>query len=307
MIRHISKRLLLLIPVVIGITLFIFFILSIAPGDPAQLVLGMDASAEDILAKRIEMGLDKPLLIRYIRYMGGVIRGDFGTSWISGYQVLPEFFSRLPNTIYLGTLAMIFAVVIGIPLGIAAAVRQNTAVDYFSLALALALFSLPAFWFGMITQVFFCLKLGWLPAAGAGSFRHFILPALTLGANVLASQLRMTRTSMLDVIKQDYIRTARAKGANERRVVLKHVLRNGMLPVVTQVGISYASCMGGSVVTEMVFSIPGIGSLLINAVKSRDVPVVMGTIIFVAVFVGVINLLVDLLYVYIDPRVKLAR
>ncbi len=158
----------------------------------------------------------------------------------------------------------------------------------------------------MIAQLIFCLRLGWFPAAGASTLRHFFLPALTLGANVLASQLRMTRTSMLDGIKQDFVRTARAKGASERRVVLKHVLRNGMLPVVTQVGISYASCMGGSVVTEMVFSIPGIGSLLINAVKSRDVPVVMGTIIFVAVVVGVINLLVDLLYMYIDPRIKLA-
>ena len=307
MLRYIFKRLLLLIPVVVGITLFIYVILSVAPGDPAKLVLGMDASAEDILAKRAEMGLDQPVVVQYIRYMGRVLQGDFGTSWLSGYQVLPEFLNRLPNTIFLGSLAMFFAVILGIPLGIVAAIRQNTVVDYFSLALALVLFSLPAFWFGMMAQIFFCLKLGWLPAAGVGSFRHFVLPALTLGANVLASQLRMTRTSMLDVVKQDFIRTARAKGASERRVVVKHVLRNGMLPVVTQVGISYASCMGGSVVTEMVFSIPGIGSLLINAVKSRDIPVVMGTIIFVAVFVGVINLLVDLLYAYIDPRVKLAK
>lgn len=214
---------------------------------------------------------------------------------------------RLPNTIILGTLAMAFAVLLGIPLGIVSAIKQNTVVDYFSLALAVILFSLPAFWFGMMAQLFFCLQLGWLPASGVGTPVHFILPGLTLGANVLASQLRMTRTSMLDVVKQDFIRTARAKGASERRVVLRHVLRNGMLPVVTQVGISYASCMGGSVVTESVFSIPGIGSLLINAVKSRDIPVVMGTIIFVALIVGVINLLVDLLYALIDPRVKLAK
>lgn len=202
---------------------------------------------------------------------------------------------------------MAFAVLLGIPLGIVSAIKQNSVIDYFSLALAVILFSLPAFWFGMMAQLFFCLQLGWLPASGVGTPAHFVLPALTLGANVLASQLRMTRTSMLDVVKQDFIRTARAKGASERRVVMKHVLRNGMLPVVTQVGISYASCMGGSVVTESVFSIPGIGSLLINAVKSRDIPVVMGTIIFVALIVGVINLLVDLLYALIDPRVKLAK
>lgn len=297
----------MLIPVVIGITLFIYVILSAAPGDPAQLILGMDASEEALIAKRQELGLDKPVIIQYFNYIAKVLKGDFGTSWLSGYEVLPEFLHRLPNTIALGSLSMAFAVIIGIPLGIISALRQNTVVDYFSLALAVILFSLPAFWFGMMAQLFFCLQLGWLPASGMGSFKHLILPGLTLGANVLASQLRMTRTSMLDVVKQDYIRTARAKGANERRVVMKHVLRNGMLPVITQVGISYASCMGGSVVTESVFSIPGIGSLLINAVKSRDIPVVMGTIIFVAVIVGVINLLVDLLYAVIDPRVKLAK
>ena len=307
MIKYVIKRLLFLIPVVIGITLFIYVILSAAPGDPAQLILGMDASEADLVALRAELGLDKPVLVQYFNYMLRVIQGDFGTSWLSGYKVLPEFLNRLPNTIALGTLAMVFAAVLGVLLGIVSAIRQNTAIDYFSLALAVLLFSLPAFWFGLMTQILFCLTLGWLPASGVGSARHFILPALTLGANVLASQLRMTRTSMLDVVKQDYIRTARAKGASERRVVLKHVLRNGMLPVITQVGISYASCMGGSVVTESVFSIPGIGSLLINAVKSRDIPVVMGTIIFVAVFVGVINLLVDLLYAWIDPRVKLAK
>lgn len=305
--KYVAKRLLLLIPVVIGITLFIYVILSAAPGDPAQLILGMDASEEELVAKRAELGLDQPVLVQYFNYLIKVLQGDFGASWLSGYQVLPEFLHRLPNTIILGTLAMAFAVLLGIPLGIVSAIKQNSVIDYFSLALAVILFSLPAFWFGMMAQLFFCLQLGWLPASGVGTPAHFVLPALTLGANVLASQLRMTRTSMLDVVKQDFIRTARAKGASERRVVMKHVLRNGMLPVVTQVGISYASCMGGSVVTESVFSIPGIGSLLINAVKSRDIPVVMGTIIFVALIVGVINLLVDLLYALIDPRVKLAK
>ena len=307
MLKYILKRLLLLIPVVIGITFFIYVILSAAPGDPTQLILGMDATEADLAVLRAELGLDKPVVVQYINYMFGVLRGNFGTSWLSGYEVLPEFLHRLPNTILLATLSMAFAAIIGISLGIVSAIRQNTFIDYFSLALAVLLFSLPAFWFGLMAQIVFCLNLGWLPAAGVGSFKHFLLPSLTLGANVLASQLRMTRTSMLDVVKQDFIRTARAKGAPERRVVVKHVLRNGMLPVVTQVGISYASCMGGSVVTESVFSIPGVGSLLVNAVKSRDIPVVMGTIIFVAVFVGIINLLVDLLYAWIDPRVKLTH
>ena len=299
MLKYIIKRLLLLIPVVFGITFIIFVVLNLAPGDPAAMILGQDATAEALAAKRAEMGLDQPIVI------AGVLRGDFGTSWLSGYEVLPEFLHRIPYTILLGSLSMFVAVIIGIPLGIIAAIRQYHFVDYASLALALILFSLPSFWFAMMGQILFCLTLGWLPAAGVGSLAHFILPSITLGANILASQLRMTRTSMLDVIKQDYIRTARAKGADERRVVAHHVLRNGMLPVVTQVGISFASCMGGSVITETVFSIPGIGSLLINAVKGRDIPVVMGTLIFIAIFVGIVNLIVDVIYALIDPRVKL--
>lgn len=295
----------MLIPVVLGITFIIFVVLNIAPGDPAALILGQDATVEALAAKRAEMGLDKPIIVQYISYMLGVLQGNFGTSWLSGYEVLPEFLHRIPYTVLLGSLAMLFSVAIGIPLGIIAAIRQYHFIDYTSLAVALILFSLPSFWFGMMGQVFFCLTLNWLPAAGVGSLKHFILPAITLGANILASQLRMTRTSMLDVVKQDYIRTARAKGADEKRVVFHHILRNGMLPVVTQIGISFASCLGGSVITETVFSIPGIGSLLINAVKGRDVPVVMGTLIFIAVFVGIVNLIVDIIYALIDPRVKL--
>jgi peptide/nickel transport system permease protein len=305
LLKYILKRLLLLIPVVLGITFIIFVVLSMAPGDPAALILGQDATVEALAAKRAEMGLDKPIVIQYVTYMLNMFRGNFGTSWLSGYEVLPEFLHRMPNTIMLGSLAMLFSVIIGIPVGIIAAIRQNHFVDYASLAIALILFSLPSFWFGMMGQILLCLNLGWLPASGVGSLKHFILPAITLGANILASQLRMTRTSMLDVVKQDYIRTARAKGANEKQVVLHHVLQNGMLPVITQIGISFASCMGGSVITETVFSIPGIGSLLINAVKGRDVPVVMGTLVFIAVFVGIVNLIVDIFYALIDPRVKL--
>lgn len=290
---------------VLGITFIIFVVLSMAPGDPAALILGQDATVEALAAKRAEMGLDKPIVIQYVTYMLNMLRGNFGTSWLSGYEVLPEFLHRMPNTIMLGSLAMLFSVIIGIPVGIIAAIRQNHFVDYASLAIALILFSLPSFWFGMMGQILLCLNLGWLPASGVGSLKHFILPAITLGANILASQLRMTRTSMLDVVKQDYIRTARAKGADEKQVVLHHVLQNGMLPVITQIGISFASCMGGSVITETVFSIPGIGSLLINAVKGRDVPVVMGTLVFIAVFVGIVNLIVDIFYALIDPRVKL--
>ncbi|MGI6004206.1 MAG: ABC transporter permease [Christensenellales bacterium] len=303
--KFILKRVLMLLPVVVGITLFIYVIMSVAPGDPARLILGSDATHEEVLAKRTELGLDRPVLVRYGSYMLGVFRGDFGTSWYNNFNVISEFLARLPNTLTLGLLAMGLAAVLGIPLGILAAVRQYHVVDYTTLAGAMIFSSMPAFWFGLMAQVYISLRLGWLPATGAGSLAHFVLPAVTLAAAQLASQVRMTRTSMLEVIKQDYVRTARSKGATERRVIVRHVLRNGMLPVITQLGIAFAMLLGGTIVTESVFAIPGVASLLINAVRLRDVPVVMGIIVIIATFVGVVNLLVDLLYAVIDPRIKL--
>lgn len=304
MAKYILKRVLSIIPVVIGISLFIFVIMSLSPGDPAQLILGSEASPEDVAAKRTEMGLDDPLLVRYVNYMKGVLRGDFGTSWYNDYDVLSEFRARLPNTLTLGMMAMAISALAGIPLGIFAAVRQNSVFDYTAMVIAMVFASMPSFWFGLMAQVYISLRLGWLPATGVGSLKHFILPSLTLAAAQLASMFRMTRTSILEVIKQDYVRTARAKGAPEKKVIFKHVLRNGLLPVVTQLGISFALLLGGAIVTETVFAIPGVAALLINAVKLRDVPVVMGIVIIIACFVGVANLLVDLLYAVIDPRVK---
>jgi peptide/nickel transport system permease protein len=305
MLRYFLKRLFLLIPVIIGITLFIYVIMSLAPGDPARLILSTDATFEEVEAKREEMGLNKPVLVQYLRYMLGVVRGDLGTSWFSGFNVLSEFLDRIPNTLILGMMAMFISASIGIPLGVIAAVRQYHVLDYVTLAAAMLFSSMPAFWFGLMAQVYIALKLGLLPATGVGSFRHFILPAITLAAAQMAGQVRMTRTSMLEVIKQDYVRTARAKGASEKRIIIKHVLRNGLLPVVTGLGMSCALLIAGAIVTESVFAIPGIASLLINAVKMRDVPVVMGVILIIAIFVGMINLLVDILYTAIDPRVKL--
>lgn len=305
MAKYVFKRILMLIPVVVGITMFIYIIMSMAPGDPAKLILGTDASYEEIVAKQLELGLDKPVLIRYFSYMKDVLIGNFGTSWYNGYDVMSEFVSRLPNTLSLGLMSMAIAAFIGIPLGVFAAVRQNGVLDYVTLVLAMLFSSLPAFWFGLMAQIFFCIQLGWFPATGAGSVRHFILPAITLASASLAGQVRLTRTSILEVNKLDYVRTARSKGASEGRITMKHVLRNGMLPVVTSIGSQFANLVGGAIVTETVFAIPGVASLLINAVKLRDIPVVMGIIVIIAVFVGVVNLLVDLTYAFIDPRVKL--
>ncbi len=305
MAKYILKRILMLIPVVFGITLFIYVIMSLAPGDPATLILGADATWEEILAKRQELGLNDPVLMRYVKYMAGVLRGDFGTSWYNGYNVMSEFLSRIPNTLTLGLLSNLIVIIVGIPLGIIAAVKQNGVIDYSTLVLAMLFSSMPAFWFGLMAQIYFCLTLGWLPATGAESMKHFILPALTLASGSLAGQVRLTRTSMLEVNKLDYVRTARSKGCSESRIILKHVLRNGLLPVITSIGGHIATIVGGAIVTESVFAIPGVASLMINAVKIRDVPVVMGIIVVISVFVGVINLLVDLTYALVDPRVKL--
>ena len=253
----------------------------------------------------MELGLNDPVLIRYLKYMVGVIQGDFGISWYNGYNVMSEFLSRIPNTLILGLLSNAIVIMVGIPLGVIAAVKQNGVIDYCTLILAMLFSSMPAFWFGLMAQIYFCLNLGWFPATGADSLKNFVLPAVTLASASLAGQVRLTRTSMLEVNKLDYVRTARSKGCSESRIILKHVLRNGLLPVVTGIGGHIATIVGGAIVTESVFAIPGVASLMINAVKIRDVPVVMGIIVVISVFVGVVNLLVDLTYAVIDPRVKL--
>lgn len=304
MLKYVGKRLLMLIPVVIGITLFIFIIMSVAPGDPAQLILGGDASVEAVAALRQEMGLNDPILVQYVRYMWNVMQGDFGISWFHGYDVMSEFMSRVPPTFALGFYALLITTFIGTPFGIWAAVRQNSAFDYTTLVYAMLFTSIPTFWFGLMAQVLFSLHLGWFPATGADSLRHFFLPAITLAATSVGAQLRLTRTSILDVIKMDYVRTARAKGASERRIIYGHVLRNGMLPVANSIGGNVAGIVSGAIVTESVFAMPGVATLLINAVRMRDVPVVMGIIVIIAIFVGVVNLLVDLTFAAIDPRVK---
>ena len=304
--KYALKRLLMLIPVIFFVTLVLYIILSLAPGNLARQILGQDASQEQIAQLEEEMGLNRPILVRYVDYIAGVCRLDFGQSWLGGNDVLAEFSHRLPYTLAVACLAVLFAIGVGIPIGIFSAIKQYSLFDYGSTFVAMMLFSMPAFWLGTMCQILFCLTLGLLPVSGVATWRHFILPPLILGANTLASMIRMSRTSMLDVIKQDYIRTARAKGASQGKVIVRHAMRNSLIPVVTQVGISFAGAIGGAVVTESIFAIPGIGSLLINAVKSRDVPVVMGTVIFVTIIVGVINLIVDLICAVIDPRIDLA-
>ena len=304
--KYALKRLLMLIPVIICVTFILFVILSMAPGDVARMILGQDATEAQIAALNHEMGLDRPLLVRYVKYMYDALHLDFGTSWTGRFDVLAEFSHRLPYTLLVSTLAVLFAISFGVPLGIGSAIKQYSLLDYGSTFIVMLLFSMPAFWLGTMCQIFFCLTLRWLPVSGISSWKSFILPPIILGANTLASMIRMSRTSMLDVIKMDYIRTARAKGNSYKDAIVHHAIRNSLIPVVTQIGINFAGTIGGAVVTENIFAIPGIGSMLINAVKGRDVPVVMGTVIFITVIVGLINLAVDLVCALIDPRIDLA-
>ena len=304
MLKYILKRLLLIIPVVIGITLFIYLLLDIGMGDPTALILGPDASAEQVAALRAELGLDKSVFVRYFNYMYNAIQGDLGNSWYNSRPVIDEFLLRLPNTLALAFSALGITIVVGLTFGTLAAVRQNRPIDGITLIFALLFASMPSFWFGLILQIIFCLELQWLPPMGSGTFKHMILPATTLALGTIASRVRMTRSSILDVVNMNYIRTARAKGAGEFRVVFRHVIRNALMPVVTNWGLTFATAFGGTIISETVFSVPGISTFLINAVKVRDIPIVMGTVIIVSVIVALINLIIDIIYAFIDPRVK---
>ncbi|MEN6562102.1 MAG: ABC transporter permease [Christensenella sp.] len=305
MLKYIVKRILLIFPVVIGITLFIYLLLALAPGDPVAMILGTDATTEQIAEVRSELGLDQNVFVRYINYMSKALQGDLGKSWLNSKPVIDEFMERFPNTLALAFSSLAITIVFGLTFGTIAAVRQNKPIDGITLIMALLFASMPTFWFGLMMQILFALKLKWFPAMGVGSIKHLVLPALALSLGTIANQVRMTRSSMLDVINMNYIRTARSKGASEFKVVFHHVIRNALMPVVTNWGLTFATAFGGTIISETVFSIPGISSFLINAVKVRDIPVVMGTVIIVAVIVALINLIVDLVYAFIDPRVKL--
>ena len=302
--RYILKRLLLMIPVILGISLLVFAMMEFSPGDPAQIILGIKAKPEALESLRAEMGLDQPFWTRYLSFIANALHGDFGTSWRTNLPVLQEIMERLPNTIRLALGAMFLMVLIGIPVGILSAVKQYSLLDNLTLTGALIFSSMPAFWLGTLLILLFALKLSWLPTMGDGSFASYILPWCTLAASSLATLVRMTRSSMLEVIRADYIKMARAKGANERQVIFRHALRNALLPIVTIVGMNFASLLGGTVIIETVFTLNGLGSLAITSVRQLDVPMVMAEVLFIAITTSVVNLIVDVLYVYIDPRLK---
>jgi peptide/nickel transport system permease protein len=305
MYRYIIKRILMLIPVLLGVSFVIFFILELTPGDPAELVAGVDATKEQIEMMREQLGLNDPALVRYFKYIGNMLRGNLGTSYYSSDKVFDLFMYRFPATLTLSLSAVFFATLIAIPIGIVSAVRQNSLLDNAGMVLALIGVSMPSFWLGLLLILAFSLKLGWFPSGGFTDWKSVILPAITLGsAASMASLTRTTRSSMLEAMAQDYMRTARAEGFSERIVVWSHALSNALIPILTAFGLQFGAVMSGAILTETVFSWPGVGRLIVDCVNRRDIPMVMGTVIMTTMFISVVNLIVDIVYAYVDPRIK---
>ena len=303
--RYIYKRLLLMIPVVIMVAVLIFTIMYFTPGDPAIIILGPNASLEQLAAKRAELGIDQPYLVQLWNYLKNVfIRFDFGNSFINGRSVSSQIMERFPRTLMIAALSVLLSIVAGVPLGIVASVHQYTWKDNASMFAALIAASMPGFWIAQMMSLLFALKLGWLPATGVDSWKCYILPVVANAIGGIASMARQTRSSMLEVIREDYITTARAKGQIERKVIYHHALRNALIPIVTCAGGAFGFQLGGALVVETVFSIPGLGKYMMDAINQRDYPSIRGTVIFLAIAFSIVMLVVDIMYAFIDPRIK---
>jgi len=312
--RYVVRRLLLLVPVLLGVSVIIFMVLHLAPGDPAEIMLGSQATQADLNRLRAELGLTEPLYVQYIHWLGLVARGDLGRSIWMKRPVLTEVLGRFKATLVLTGAALVLSTAGGLALGILSAVRPNSLLDRLSAVASLFGASMPVFWLGIVLMVIFALWLGWLPASGmfapygGGDLRdllaHLALPAVTLAAASVTIIARLTRSTMLETLGQDYIRTARAKGVVERAVVLRHGLKNALIPIVTVVGVQAGYLLGGAVLTETVFAWPGVGTLMVQGILARDFPLVQGCVLVVALSFVLINLVVDLLYAWLDPRIR---
>ena len=309
MLKYVIRRLLTLIPVIVGVTFIVFFILNLSPGDPAAIILGEQATEEALAMKREELHLNDPLLKRYGRYMWDMLHGDLGLSYKNSISVWDQVIGRFPNTCVLAVAGIMVALLIGIPVGIISAKKQYSLIDNVSMVFALIGVAMPNFWFGLLAVIVFSLTLGWLPSQGMGEglvplLRSIVLPALTLGTGCAATVTRMTRSSMLEVIRQDYISTARATGLDEKTITCRPMLRNALIPIITATGLQFGSLLGGAMLTETIFSWPGLGRLMVDAIKSKDIPLVLGSIIFMATTFSIVNLVVDIVYAFVDPRIK---
>lgn len=304
MIRLFLRRLVLTIPVLVGVATLVFLLIHLVPGDPAQAMLGERASPEDIAQLRERLGLDRPLVVQYASFMTGVATGDLGTSLRTEQPVAKAIAERIPATFELALASMFVAVVLAIPLGILAAERAGTRVDYAATTLALIGISIPTFWLGPLLAIFLSVELGWLPVSGRGSLANLVLPAITLAAPLAAILARMTRASVLEELHELFVLAARARGVSRARAVLVHAFRNSLIPIVTVLGLQFGSVLTGAVITETIFAWPGVGRLLVQSINARDYPAVQGCILLIAITYVTMNLLIDLLYGLLDPRIR---
>ncbi len=309
MLRYILKRFIFVIPVLLGATLLVFTIMEFTPGDPARLILGDEATEEDIQNLREEMGLNDPFVVRYVRFVTDMLHGDLGISYRNNLDVSEQIVQRMKNTMILAGAAVFIAVVIGIPVGIISAIKQYTIFDNLVMMVTLFLAASPVFWMGLMLVIIFALNLGIFPAAGMktgfpGLLISLVLPAFTLSSNTMATIARTTRASMLEVVRQDYIDTARSKGLKESTVILRHMLKNALIPIVTMIGLSFGGLLGGSVVTESIFAWPGVGRFVVESINFKDTPSVLASVVMLSIFSTFVNLFVDLLYAFVDPRIK---
>jgi len=305
MYKYILGRLLVMIPVILALTFVVFTIMYFTPGDPTAVILGNEYSEEASEQLKAELGLDKPFFVQYANYVIGLCQGNFGMSYITRAPVGEQLGARFPNTFKIVMAAMVFCVALGIPIGVFSAIKPNSVFSNITMVIGLLGVSLPIFWLGLLLILLFSVDLGWLPSSGMDQgFKSIILPAVTVGANYMANIMRTTRSSMLEAVRQDYIRTARAKGVSRGAVIRRHALPNALMPTITVVGMNMGALLGGMVLSETVFAIPGTGRFLVESINARDTPCVLGCLIIMAVCVAISNLIVDLIYAYIDPRIK---
>lgn len=309
MIRYILKRILMAIPVLIGATFLVFTIMSLTPGDPARIILGNNATEAALSAMRESLGLNDPFLVRYGNFILDLLHGDLGISYRNNQEVFGLIMGRLGNTVILASSGILFAVIVGIPVGILSAIKQYSVMDNVTMFVTLFLMAVPTFWFALILVIIFSLNLGWLPSSGMSHgfpdlLISLILPTLTLGCGYAALIARTTRSSVLEVVRQDYIDMARAKGLKESTVIIRHMLKNALIPIVTVVGLNFGTLLGGSVLTENIFSWPGVGRFVVESISYKDTPAVLGCVVTLAVLFTIVNLIVDLLYAFLDPRIK---
>lgn len=304
MLRLFARRLLLSIPTLVGVLVVVFLLLYVAPGDPVQAMVGERADAATIARLRAELRLDEPLVTQFAHYAGGILRGDLGRSYITNRPIVQDIAERFPRTLLLATAAMLLATLTGVTIGVLAAIRPNGWFDRLALAITYLGISFPVYWVGLLLIVLFAVTLRWLPASGYGGISYLILPALALGSRSIAYLARVTRSAMLETLGADFVRTARAKGLAERTVLLRHALRTALIPVVTVIGLDFGAYLTGSILTETVFSWPGIGRYVVLAISRRDLPAVQGAVLFLSVVFVLVNLLTDVVYQKVDPRVR---